>query len=136
VYLNATELVITKLHCIYFVLQNCGWKCHVWPGPKRDKGLFVTCLWVWPKQVSFYYSWQWWWWVRREWLHSFPIVSCFVCFSMPSSHDDIFLHNIVIERRCVAIIWYYSESRLMLSPVNVIIRLMWSCFIVPFTSAD
>ncbi len=30
----------------------------------------------------------------------------------------------------------YSESRLMLSPVNVIIRLMWSLFIVPFTNAD
>ncbi len=30
----------------------------------------------------------------------------------------------------------YSESRLMLSPVNVIIRLTWSLFIVPFTNAD
>jgi hypothetical protein len=34
------------------------------------------------------------------------------------------------------ILFYYSESRLMLSPVNVIIRLMWSLFIVPFTNAD
>ncbi len=30
----------------------------------------------------------------------------------------------------------YSESRLMLSPVNVIIRLMWSLLSVPFTNAD
>ncbi len=30
----------------------------------------------------------------------------------------------------------YSESHLMLSLVNVVIRLMWSKFIVPFTKAD
>ncbi len=30
----------------------------------------------------------------------------------------------------------YSESRLMISPVNVIISLMWSLFIVPFTTVD
>jgi hypothetical protein len=49
--------------------------------------------------------------------------------------DYVFVAIIRIKWRFEKVT-YYSKSRLMLSPDNVIIRLIWSLFIIPFTNAD